>query len=412
MFGVNTKIQNGNPEIFIFLNKNIFFPGNSIKGKIRLKSGNFLEKGIILYNIYAKENLTEKINYNIKFNNIIQILNLYLEYPGLINFSLSLGIDIPFEINLPEGILPSFEYCTKLNNKNYGYIKYYLKIKIPELNLTKEKFIIIRKPKIELNSSLNLDIDKKMKILGINDKGMPILNASLDKNCYYFKEEITIKIKYNKNNSKINIKNIEIKLIRNITYKIREKASRQENKKEKIKDIIYSDELYSKNILIKDNFNDKKDEENKLFVEKIKLEEPENIFNKHKINYLDLFIKEKTDIIQFLPSFESKFFKCEYFIKIRGIYDTIFPNKNIIINIPISVYHNSNEDKNKGNNSEINKIDINKNINIENKIDNNKKEIKDDEKIYRNDKEEEWNNITNGQIIPNLKEDNKIENDN
>ena len=39
----------------IILENNIFFSGEIIKEKIHLTSGNFVEKGIIKYEIYGKE---------------------------------------------------------------------------------------------------------------------------------------------------------------------------------------------------------------------------------------------------------------------------------------------------------------------------------------------------------------------
>ena len=76
---------------------------------------------------------------------------------------------------------------------------------------------------------------------------------------------------------------------------------------------------------------------------KIKLEEQERIFNKYNIDYLSLGLKDKSKLVFFLPSLDSTLFKCEYLIKIEGIYDSSFPIQNILINMPISVYHNNNE---------------------------------------------------------------------
>ena len=125
-----------------------------------------------------------------------------LEYPGLINYSLSKGINIPFEINLPSYILPSFEFSQKFNNKNnFGYIKYFIQIKILELNLIKQKFIIIKRQIIKLNTQLEFQTEKNEKFLGLFNKECPILRASYDKNYYGFKENITIKININNNNN-------------------------------------------------------------------------------------------------------------------------------------------------------------------------------------------------------------------
>ncbi len=409
MFCLSLPSDSGKPKMNIYLNNNIYFPGETIKGTLFLKSGNCLEKGIITYEIYGQEKINDINKYNIECNNSTQIYYISLEYPGLINYSLSSGIEIPFEIILPSYILPSFEYS--INKNNYGYIKYYLQIEIPELNLIKQKFIIVRRPNIKLNSPLLFKSERNGKMLGIFNKGCPILNASFDKNYYYFNEEIIVKLYYNNNNSKFDIKNINVKLIRNIIFKLKENNENKNiiflnNKtKEKIEDIIFYDELFYKNI----NMNDKIDMNNKNkdinFDVKIKLKEPENIFNRNNVDYLNLGLNDKSNLILFLPSFESSLFKCEYIIKIEGIYDTILPIQNLVINMPISAYHkkignedddytllNSKENINENNNNEF--IDNDRlNTDEEKK---NKKEVR----TYRNDEEKEWNNITNGQIIP------------
>ena len=59
----------GKPEMKIYLNNNIYFPGETIKGTLFLKSGNFLEKGIIIYEIYGQEKINEINKYNIECNN-------------------------------------------------------------------------------------------------------------------------------------------------------------------------------------------------------------------------------------------------------------------------------------------------------------------------------------------------------
>ena len=94
--------------------------------------------------------------------------------------------------------------------------------------------------------------------------------------------------------------------------------------------------------------------------------------------------------------------------------------------MPISVYNNENErmeennefnllnwnydenkneeSKNNENNELIDKPGCNKeNINLsKDNSDNINNKIKDEMKTYRNDEEKEWNNITNGQIMPEL----------
>ena len=418
----------------IDLDNNIYFPGEIIKGYIVLKSGNFFTKGVIIYTIYEEEKINNGNKYNTECHNSTKIYYSSLKYPGLVNYSLSKGIRIPFDINLPSYILPSFEFSINNYNKNnYGYIKNFLQIEIPELKLIKQKFIIIRRPMIKLNSPLTFESERNEKVFGLFNKGSPIIKTSFDKNYYFFNEEIILKINFNNNNSKFRIKYIKIKLIRKVIYKLKE----NKNDNSKINDLIFSDELFCKSINIskKIDINDKN--KDIIFEEKIKIKEPENIFNKHSVDYLNLGLRDKSNLILFLPSFDSSLFKCEYIIKVEGIYDTVFPIDNLIINMPISVYHKIEEKNNEFNlfNSNINLNEENdekeeeKNENEDelipkpgfNKEENNNQKYKDIEKYginnnikknnieeeevktYRNDKEKEWNNnITNGQIIPEL----------
>ena len=105
----------------------------------------------------------------------------------------------------------------------------------------------------------------------------------------------------------------------------------------KIEDIIFTDELYNKNININKKINDQKED---ISIEEIiYIEESEKIFNKQNVDYLSLGLKDKSNLILFLPSFDSSLFKCEYLIKIEGKFDTILPISNLTINMPISVYH-------------------------------------------------------------------------
>ena len=381
----------GMPKMNIKLKNNIYFPGEIIKGNIFLKSGNFLKKGEIIYSIYGEEKLKE--SNNIECNNLINIYYSSLQYPGLINYSLINGIHIPFEINLPLYIIPSFEYSLYSNNRHdrYGYIKYYLKIEIPEIDLICKQFIIFRKAITKLNSPLKFENEKDEKYFGLFKKVLPLLIVSYDKNHYYFNEEIGLKISFNNNNSTFNIKYIQIKLIRNILFKLK-----NNNKDKSIEDIIYNYELFYEKIEMHMKMDSKdKNKDIKLNV-KIKLEEPERLFNKYNIDYLSLGLKDKSKLIFFLPSLDSTLFKCEYLIKIEGIYDSILPIQNILINMPISVYHNSDEVK-KENNNNFNILNSHLNLN-ENRNDNNVDELFSQPNL-NNERENINGNMNNKKIL-------------
>jgi len=352
----------GMPKMNIKLKNNIYFPGEIIKGNIYLTSGNFLEKGEIIYSIYGEEKIKE--SNNIECKNLINVYYSSLQYPGLIKYSLIKGIHIPFEINLPSNAIPSFEYSLYSNNRHdrYGYIKYYIKIEIPELDLICKQFIIIRKAITKLNSPLKFENEKDEKYFGLFKKIRPLLVVSYDKNHYYFNEEIDLKICFNNNNSTFNIKFIQIKLIRNIVFKLK-----NSNKDKRMEDIIYNDELFDEKIDMHMKLDSNDKNKDIILNIKMKLEEPESIFNKYNIDYLNLGLRDKSKLIFFLPSLDSTLFRCEYLIKIEGIYDSTLPIQNILINMPISVYHNSNEVKKENNDFNI----LNSHLNLNEKENNN-----------------------------------------
>ncbi len=117
-----------------------------------------------------------------------------------------------------------------MNNKNsYGYIKNFIQIEIPELNLIKQKFIIFRRPLLKLNSPPTYQAERNEKLFGIFNKGCPILITSYNKNYHHFNEIIPLKITLNNNNSKFDINNINIKLISNVVFKLKDNCSDKKN---------------------------------------------------------------------------------------------------------------------------------------------------------------------------------------
>ena len=393
-----SKSDYGIPQMNIKLKNFIYFPEEIIKGNIVLSSGNYLKKGKIIYSIFGEEKIKE--SNNIECNNLINIYYSSLQYPGLINYSLIKGIKIPFEIKLKSNIIPSFEYSLYSNNKydRYGYIKYYLKIEIPELDLLCKQFIIIRKAITKLNSPLKFENEKDEKYFGLFKKVHPLLIVSYDKNHYYFNEEIGLKICFNNNNSIFKIKFIQIKLIRNIIFKLKDNI-----KDKRMEDIIYNDELFYEKIdmYMKRDYNDKN--KDIILNIKIKLEEPENIYNKYNIDFLTLGLRDKSKLIFFLPSLDSTLFRCDYLIKIEGIYDSTLPIQNILFNMPISVYHNSDEVKKENDDFNI----LNSHLNLkENGNDNNVGLFSQPNlNIQNEDNNENMNNI----IVDNNKNENEKE---
>lgn len=409
------NVNDGNPVIKIILEKNEFFEGELINGYLYLKSFNLLKHGIIKYSLlnqeyYSynennKENIEEKINQSIIVNS--------LQYPQLIDYSFSKGINIPFSINLPQKLLPNFEYCLVKAN---GYVRNYIQIEIPELNLLTEQLIVIKKKFKLLKSLLSFTIEQKQNLLGIFNKGSLSLNASYKTNCYSFFSNIPLEIHIN-NNSDNNIDIIKIicKLLRNITFK-----NKNNNKDLEFNDILFINEMNVDKSLYKDNPQLQINTE-------INLEEPESLFNKYKLdltNFNYQSIKDKQNIIKLIPDINSDLFICEYKIKIECIYKSFLKRDNICLYMPLSVYHENhnlieqkkvnylnnyemkkqiyNQEKYNKPKNEKEKGNKENNLNENNIFQNKNKEKRNikEPQIYTNYGNDDWNTPTNGCLNP------------
>ena len=327
------KVKNGEPEINIILEKNDYYPNEIIKGYIFVISGNLLKKGIINYKLYNEQYYSYKDNYKKEINKTKynSLISKSITYSQIIDYSLSKGINIPFQMKLPTDIYPSFEYTLIQFN---GHIRNYIEIEIPEFNLKKQQIIIIKKPFNLMKSLLSFNINKDLNLFGIFNKDHISLNASYKTNCYAFFDKIPIEINIDNNsNSNVDIIKNNIKLERIITFK-----NKDDNINYKINDILYNNDIYIDKTL--DNNN----KQIKLNIE-INIEEPESLFNKYKIeltNFNYTYIQDKSNLIKLIPNIDTDLLKCEYFIKIKLFYKSLLTTDNISLDMPLSVFH---EDK-------------------------------------------------------------------
>jgi hypothetical protein len=386
---VNHEVSYGKPVLKIKLEKNEFFQGEMVKGIIKLKSSNLLKNGVIKYYIINKECYFYKEQNNIDDNDNKKqtIFVTSLTYPQLIDYSLSSGINIPFSLNLPNEILPNFEYSVVKGN---GYIRNFIQIEIPELNVSSQVIILVKKPYKTLKSPLSFYISQKQSLLGIINRGNLLLCASYKTNCYCFFSKIPLKINIkNNSNNNIDINKLNIQLIRKIIFK--NNKNNDDKKDIEFNDILFSNELnIYKNL---DNVNNDYELSTEIF-----LEEPESLFNKYRIEpttYNFLNIMDKQNLIKLIPDVNSHLFNCEYKIKITCIYNQMLKTENICLFMPLSVCHQ----ESKNNIQNINGTILNRKINDlaekeekENK-DNNKTQKKIfEEKMDKKDKIKEPGN--------------------
>ena len=328
MGSTQAKPSSSGALLQIVLEKNIFFPGECIRGTIQLKSNQTLKFGQILYQVKQTEywNFKKSQSKNINKTNQNPIVNLLLNYPNLANISLANGISIPFSIQLPSYVIPSLEYS--LVDKQ-AFIRNELNVRIDELNVFAGIFIIIKKPAMVLNSPFTINSTSNTKPFGIGflDQGSVILEGVYPTNNYAFFSCIPLQISLKSSSSKIKVKQLKVKMLRRIKFLDHVKED---------KNLIWEEVLFStvQGITSKDttyNFN-------------IQVIEPEYIFNRYALGNTGMNITDKRQIINFLPSVTSGMISCEYFIRAEAEYDSIIPMfKNPVLEMPLSITHQSNE---------------------------------------------------------------------
>ena len=315
-------------QLQILLEKNTFFPGECIRGCLQLKSSKPLKFGQILYQVKQTEywNVRKTQTKNINKTNQNPITNLLLNYPNLKNISLSNGVSIPFSIQLPSYVIPSLEYSLV---DRQAFIRNELHVRIEELNAFACVYIVIKKPAMILNSPLTINSTSNTKILGIGflDQGSVILEGIYPTNNFAFFSCIPLQITLKSSSSKIKVKTLKVKMLRRVKFLDHVKED---------KNLIWEEEIFStaQGITSKDttyNFN-------------IQVIEPENIFNRYAIGNTGMNITDKRQIITFLPSVTSGMISCEYFIHAEAEYDSFIPMfKNPVLEMPLSITHQSNE---------------------------------------------------------------------
>ena len=328
MGSTQAKPSSSGALLQIALEKNIFFPGECIRGTIQLKSNQTLKFGQILYQVKQTEywNFKKSQSKNINKTNQNPIVNLLLNYPNLANISLANGISIPFSIQLPSYVIPSLEYS--LVDKQ-AFIRNELNVRIDELNVFAGIFIIIKKPAMVLNSPFTINSTSNTKPFGIGflDQGSVILEGVYPTNNYAFFSCIPLQISLKSSSSKIKVKQLKVKMLRRIKFLDHVKED---------KNLIWEEVLFStvQGITSKDttyNFN-------------IQVIEPEYIFNRYALGNTGMNITDKRQIINFLPSVTSGMISCEYFIRAEAEYDSLIPMfKNPVLEMPLSITHQSNE---------------------------------------------------------------------
>ncbi len=352
----NSKVKFSG-DFVITCEKNFYFPGEQINMKIYIKSDIPLKNGLLTFEIIQTEfwkgmkvspilktkEMQNETNSNILFTQTLQF-NQFTD-----NALISKGLEIPFTIQLPNYMLPSLEYIII---DQLAYIRTNLVVKLNEINLSKNVFLMINKPISPLSSPLKFSVQLG-KILGFFGGNNGIIEVSYPANNYSF--YTSIPLNFHVNIDKENIISITTRLVRKISFF-------HKGKNDSV--IELKDDLVKIDSEIKNKISD--------FNLNIQVIEPENIFNKYVVNYSGIRVPQKNQLIYLIPSIETSIIKVEYYIKIRPNYDSIINFKKAELKLPLSISHQSvNDSKNMNNQLEnilsneitrINSIHIDPNI--------------------------------------------------
>ena len=352
----NSKVKFSG-DFVITCEKNFYFPGEQINMKIYIKSDIPLKNGLLTFEIIQTEfwkgmkvspilktkEMQNETNSNILFTQTLQFNQLTDK--ALI----SKGLEIPFTIQLPNYMLPSLEYIII---DQLAYIRTNLVVKLNEINLIKNVFLMINKPISPLSTPLKFSVQLG-KILGFFGSNNGIIEVSYPANNYTFHTSIPLNFHVNIDNE--NITSITTRLVRKISFFHKGKSDSV---------IELKDDLVKIDTEIKNKISD--------FNLNIQVIEPESIFNKYVVNYSGIRVPQKNQLIYLIPSIETSIIKVEYYIKIKPNYDSIINLKKTELKLPLSISHQSiNDSKNRNvqlenilNNeiTRINSIEIDPNI--------------------------------------------------
>ena len=333
--------------IEFYKNKNVFYEGNEIKGRILLlinqaKINDQLTMSLCMEEYWYK-NEKEK-------NSITDILKKE-------TISITKIDGTPFSFILPKNLNPSFEYPGKLFN---AFIKYYLIVDYENngKKYSEKEILLIKSESNDIPLTDNIFGCDVKNYLGLINHGRCIAKILLPKKNVVIGEKIKFSLEINNESCDLDIEDIKINFNRTVSV--------YDNNSRKISDLYhFIKEFYP-------NFIEKGTKKTCDFEIEIKDKE-------YKSFHKDLWntaYNQINDLNELLPTISSTIIECIYILKIT-IYFSSSVSKNCRPRkaIELNVCHkdstgNSNlmkiiEDKNDIN---LNKIDENESIILENNL--------------------------------------------
>ena len=200
-----------------------------------------------------------------------------------------------------------------------AFIRTFIDVIFNDWNVKKTYILIIKKPITSINSPLSVMWKGNSKLLGLFKSDDLKLEANFPSNTYTFFNVIPLTVKFTGNAK--DIKYMYVKLIRRVKFLEHGKKTKYE----------YED------ILFEQRENNIQNTMNLFY--SIPLMDPVNVFNKYDINFNQIQMNDRTQMINFIPSVNSSMIICEYFIKIKAKLDSLIHKESPFVEMPIDVNH-------------------------------------------------------------------------
>ena len=342
-------------SINISIEKITFFPGEEVKGFIYIKGKPILTNPLLLYSLvsvsltqiyYYEYDLEskietdegqEKLKIKVPFIDKIrekekQILySTVFNYNQFLGFNIMNGLQLPFLLNLPNNLDPTFYYQN-------SYIRHILTFDFLGLESKNSIGLVIKNPRYfslqnqSLKEPLSVFKDMtKTKMLFFN-QGKIATYITSKSNSYKYGEKISINITIDASELNLNLIGIQIRFDRYINY------NEKENKNNTRKNI--TNNLFCKNI----NFNKKQNN----YKYDIDISPPTNdfcidpnlLYSIVEGNYIKLNFPK----VDLLPFCTGGLIDCLYCINVKLCFDS-YATTNETINIPIELYLDDEKNK-------------------------------------------------------------------
>ena len=301
-------------EITIIPDKSEYYPGEILKGKVKLfpeSKTSIKDIEISLYLIEDWNHLRSDKKY--ETSNNTQCVSLFYVRINLVFIKPeNTFIDLEpreyifsFEEKLPDYLLPSFEYP---QNKFRAFVRYSLTAKVvPDAHISNSTFInILSVPKKEDIESLSMGTSLNAKKKGLFKNGETSFKVNYPTKNYKIYDKIPIDVEIDNTNSKMKVTECKFKLMRKITFR---------DKEDFCDKYFQEDKLIRKVFPVNVNKKEKKNYNFNLDLSEISFKD----FNYD--GFTDPY-KGTKNIKDLIPSIDGNILSCEYTIIVMLKFDS------------------------------------------------------------------------------------------